>query len=581
MKRKLHTSEIDISSKKRKSSCFHNGCTKYPTFNHPGEKTVLYCKEHSEPGMIDVKHKRCNQSGCIKQPSFNHIGEETALYCKEHSELGMIDVNTRKCAYAGCKTVPFYNYQDEPTGLYCKQHSLPNMLDVKTKKCIYSECRTVPNYNYKGEVKPLYCKRHSLVGMINIKSRRCAEPECVKQPNYNFEGEDKGLYCKQHSQPDMMDVKSRKCAYPGCRRVPCFNFEGEDKGLFCKEHSEPDMIDVKTRKCTYPGCKRVPCFNFERENKGLFCKQHSQPQMINVTTRSKLCNHLDCKIVANFNYEEKSNGLYCKTHAKLGMTNVTYKPCIANECTKQRRYGIPGQSPERCTEHKQDGDIPYPKRRCEAEDCKEFAIFGISGAPQYCEQHKSVNHLNLVQHECTVCSVLEIVDNEGKCSRCSDYLTKKLHLRKQRLVKSWIDSSPHVSLKTYRYDAEHEHGVCGKERPDFLWDSGTHKVVLEVDEDQHFSRPCECEQTRMVNLTGSFGMPTIWIRYNPDSFAGSGGTTTKERVRREQLLKILNWALSSIDSSPKSPEQYCRVLYLFFDGFCLGKQNELINIPML
>lgn len=77
----------------------------------------------------------------------------------------------------------------------------------------------------------------------------------------------------------------------------------------------------------------------------------------------------------------------------------------------------------------------------------------------------------------------------------------------------------------------------GRERPDFVWDCKTHMVILEVDEYQHSSRNCECEQTRMANITSSFGMPCLWIRYNPDEYKGM--KQLKEATRRDILEKML------------------------------------------
>lgn len=40
-----------------------------------------------------------------------------------------------------------------------------------------------------------------------------------------------------------------------------------------------------------------------------------------------------------------------------------------------------------------------------------------------------------------------------------------------------------------------------RERPDVLWDRGDRIVILEVDEDQNRERPCECEQTRICQIS--------------------------------------------------------------------------------
>ena len=41
-----------------KMICKHPGCTKVPSFNHPGETMSRYCSRHKEYGMVDVKNKR-------------------------------------------------------------------------------------------------------------------------------------------------------------------------------------------------------------------------------------------------------------------------------------------------------------------------------------------------------------------------------------------------------------------------------------------------------------------------------------------------------------------------------------------
>jgi hypothetical protein len=146
------------------------------------------------------------------------------------------------------------------------------------------------------------------------------------------------------------------------------------------------------------------------------------------------------------------------------------------------------------------------------------------------------------------------------------------------MVKSWLDTSTSATLKGYEsYDRTIEQGSCGKERPDFVWDASTHKVILEVDEYQHNDRPCECEQTRMVNVTQSFGMPCLWIRFNPDDYRGQK-SSLKERDRRDLLLRVLAQSLSE---SPESSSETLRVKHLFFDGFKVGSTIECERIPLL
>ena len=481
----------------------------------------------------------------------------------------------RYCKHDDCKTHSTFNFEGELNGLYCAQHKLPNMVDVKSRRCNETGCVSLtPVFNYEGETHGMHCAKHKLPHMVNVKSQRCHETGCVAQPVFNYEGESKGLYCAQHKLPHMVNVTAKRCNETGCTKQPTFNNKGEPKGLYCAQHKQPNMVDVKSKRCNETGCVVGPAFNYEGESKGMYCAKHKQPNMVNVT--HKRCNETGCVLNPVFNYEGESKGLYCAQHKLPHMVNVTSKRCNETGCTKQPRYGIPGQTPVRCAEHKVNGTIPYPKRRCEQDDCKEYALYGMNSTPQYCETHKSSYHTNLVQHECAVCSVLEITDDEGKCSRCSEYLVKKLHLRKQRLVKCWLDSDP--TLCRYEsYDRQIENGSCGKERPDFVWDTPTHKVILEVDEFQHRERPCECEQTRMVNVTQSLGMPCLWIRFNPDDFKGQKASL-REQHRRELLTKVLTESLSDI---PTSSCDILRIKHLYFDGFQVGQSIPIERMPIL
>ena len=39
------------------------------------ESSPRFCSKHKEPGMIDVRNKKCEYDGCKTRPSFNIEGE--------------------------------------------------------------------------------------------------------------------------------------------------------------------------------------------------------------------------------------------------------------------------------------------------------------------------------------------------------------------------------------------------------------------------------------------------------------------------------------------------------------------------
>lgn len=86
---------------------------------------------------------------------------------------------------------------------------------------------------------------------------------------------------------------------------------------------------------------------------------------------------------------------------------------------------------------------------------------------------------------------------------------------------------------------------CGRERPDFQIDCETHFVYVEVDEHQHNSYVCECEQTRMINLVEARGMPVRFIRYNPDVYEPmKGQRKMKFEQREKKLIEYVKYAMS-------------------------------------
>ena len=70
-------------------------------------------------------------------------------------------------------------------------------------------------------------------------------------------------------------------------------------------------------------------------------------------------------------------------------------------------------------------------------------------------------------------------------------------------------------------------------RPDILYDCDTHIVVVECDENQHRNYNWEAcannkslrhsEDKRMFAISQAYGLPAIFIRWNPDNFRVNWG----------------------------------------------------------
>jgi hypothetical protein len=87
--------------------------------------------------------------------------------------------------------------------------------------------------------------------------------------------------------------------------------------------------------------------------------------------------------------------------------------------------------------------------------------------------------------------------------------------------------------------------ICGRPRPDFVYDLGDRIVILECDEFQHRSGSYvpRCELLRLVRIVEGYRtipghiIPVHVIRYNPDGFKIGGQKGVISLVKRMELLK--------------------------------------------
>jgi hypothetical protein len=60
---------------------------------------------------------------------------------------------------------------------------------------------------------------------------------------------------------------------------------------------------------------------------------------------------------------------------------------------------------------------------------------------------------------------------------------------------------------------------CSRRRPDAILDLGYHVIIVEIDENQHSTYDCSCENKRIMQLSQDVGhRPMIFIRFNPDGY---------------------------------------------------------------
>jgi len=174
-------------------------CGKQPSYNVPGEKKPICCKDCKTSEMIDVVSKRCP---CGKRPSYNVPGEKKGICCVKCKTDEMIDVKNKKCP---CGKQPVYNVPGQTIGICCKDCKTDEMIDVVSKRC---PCGKISKFNVPGETKGVCCLMCKTSAMIDVVNKRCP---CGKQPVYNVPGEKKGVCCSECKTDDMIDVVHKIC----------------------------------------------------------------------------------------------------------------------------------------------------------------------------------------------------------------------------------------------------------------------------------------------------------------------------------------------------------------------------------
>lgn len=221
-------------------------CTKYASYNFPGEKSRIYCKKHANPEMIinrkdsrictHLDHK--NQTK-IPRASFNYPNQTHPLFCKTHSEEGMINLNNKNnmCKDCGQKQPSYGPIGKKAT--HCAKCATKDMVDVVSNLCSAQDCQTNATYGIHGQ-KAKYCKFHSLDYMIPVKNARCKSCGIFtvsKKPNLC-------AYCKPSST---LHQKTKEMKVVNYLEEKGFDFtHNKSVGFVCGNYRPDIRIDAGT-----------------------------------------------------------------------------------------------------------------------------------------------------------------------------------------------------------------------------------------------------------------------------------------------------------------------------------------------
>jgi hypothetical protein len=161
-----------------------------------------------------------------------------------------------------------------------------------------------------------------------------------------------------------------------------------------------------------------------------------------------------------------------------------------------------------------------------------------------------------------------ILNKDNLCDFCAN--ANKYIKAKEKAVGQFLMSKEDLHIESYDKVID---ASCNYKRPDFVIDALLFKIIVEVDEGQHKSYPCECEQKRMIMVHQSFGgTPVVFIRYNPDAFKDY--KNKKADVNRNTRLNTLYNLIKNLKNNEEL-DIPLSAYYLYYDGFNKNSTDKI------
>lgn len=403
---------------------------------------------------------------------------------------------------------------------------------------------------------------------------KCIEDGCTTAASFGSETIE---YCFAHKKNDMKNLKKLKCEFEGCEAHAGYGPHGA-RPTRCGQHRSEGMILLWCRKCKK--CDVQSSYGFEG-GAMVACAKHKEEGMIYL--RFPHCP--ECGTTARFGIM-KNHPTHCSKHRGPDMWNVIDRTC--KECKKRPTYGV--NRAEYCEEHKKDNMAVFSRNFCKEDGCEKTAAFNSPGAKGaiYCTGHAREGMINIFEKKCKICySVRARKDYDGHCAQCFSHVfpdSPKIRKfkTKERAVKDFLVENWPDSIIT------HDKAVdCFRFRPDFVFELGSHTIVIEVDEEQHDRYDPSCENKRLMSIFEGLGSrPMVMIRFNPDKYVDADGGKIKGcwhgtglvrqggewKKRLGELNKIIeNWW-------SKVPEKEVTITHIFYDGYRSGTGLGLMKV---
>lgn len=359
------------------------------------------------------------------------------------------------------------------------------------------------------------------------------------------------------------------CVFENCNIIASYGLNNKIK-KYCKKHKTEDMIYL-SKCCNYKNCLIVASFGYIKNNiKEIHrCKIHKTDFMIAL---NQLCIELDCINRARYNYIDSIGSKYCKDHKKDKMIDKNKKICLDKNCNYYATYNYKEhKNTLYCVNHKLENMIDKRQKICKFENCLIQAYYGTKeNTQQYCVNHKPNNMYDYKSKKCQCCNLFSVKHNNTLCKYCNPNKNKKT--KEEQFYNLLINVKLNESIY-YKFIYNKSIGFeCGNYRPDFKFDCNTYFVIIEIDENQHKQYDNNCELIRMNNIYLANGLPTLFIRFNPDSFKCNNiKIQISLKDKYNYFINILpNYLFNNYQFKS---ERGIDIIYLYYDCNCILNCN--------
>ncbi len=551
-----------------------------PAVKNRVKGSLYYVKNVKKKWTGKAWQKTCAESNCGTAPFFGLKSDMKAIYCADHKDATKhVDVRNKTCQDPSCDTQASFGLKSDMKAIYCAEHKNPTKhVDVRHKLCQDPLCATRPNFGLKSDMKAIFCAKHKdATKHIDVVNKTCQDPLCVISPSFGLKSDMKAIFCVIHRDATKhVDVNHILCQDPLCITRPTFGLISDMKAIFCADHRDLSKhVNVKDKTCQNTLCNKIPSFGLKSDMKAIFCADHKDSKK-HVDVRNKTCQDPSCDTQASFGLKSDRKPLFCAKHKDATKhVDVSHNICIEVECNVRANFGQLFQNKIHCAKHRKTNEYLDNKPKCTESKCKARPIYTNQNNnwPLRCETHQLKDDINIIEKVCASCHSESLI-KEGNtlCTGCMICPWIERKPRKENEVRDYLIANKISFVQDKRADKS-----CSQKRPDFVIDCGTHIIIVEVDENQHSSYPCQCEQGRMITIYNDYGgLPVTFIRYNPDDYKDHQG---KKQLGKNQERKRLNRLLNAVKSLQMHPPNNVelKVLYLYYNNDDGKDMLEILN----